>query len=159
MDESKARDFATQSANTDSEEKDRRQSENRKAFEEELAIAEAKKAGNTEEVKRLEWIQKYNSALERAKSAGMNEQEAQENARRMANAQTNAETASGIANERETPGPLFSSSMARIGAGGNFAGGSDNLLSETRRQTTLLQKIATAVSRQAPQSPETYVLN
>jgi hypothetical protein len=49
--------------------------------------------------------------------------------------------------------------MARIGAGGNFAGGSDNLLSETRRQTSLLQKIATAVSRQAPQALETYVLN
>jgi hypothetical protein len=159
MDEAKARDFATQSANTDSEEKDRQQAENRKAFEDELAIAEAKKAGNTEEVKRLEWIQKYNAALERAKAAGMNEQDAQANARRMANAQTDSESATGVTTERETPGPLFASSMARIGAGGNFAGGSDNLLSETRRQTSLLQKIATAVSRQAPQALETYVLN
>jgi hypothetical protein len=159
MDEAKARDFATQSANTDSEEKDRQQAENRKAFEDELAIAEAKKAGNNEEVKRLEWIQKYNAALERAKAAGMNEQDAQANARRMANAQTDSESATGVPTERETPGPLFASSMARIGAGGNFAGGSDNLLSETRRQTSLLQKIATAVSRQAPQALETYVLN
>ena len=69
MDENQARDFATKSANTDSEEKQRQQAENRKAFEDELAIAEAKKAGNTEEVKRLEWIQKYNAALERAKAA------------------------------------------------------------------------------------------
>lgn len=158
MDENQARDFATKSANTDSEEKQRQQAENRKAFEDELAIAEAKKAGNTEEVKRLEWIQKYNAALERAKGAGMNEQEAQGNARRMADAQTASESLEG-SSERATAGPLIASSMARIGAGGNFVGGTDNLLSETRRQTSLLQKIANAVSRSSPQALEAYALN
>ena len=156
MNEQQASNFATNSANTDSEAQQRQQSENRKTFEDELAIAEAKKAGNTEEVKRLEWIQKYNAALERAKSAGMNEQESQDNARRMANAQTKSSTAS---SERQSAGPLFASSMARIGAGGNFAGGTDNLLSETRRQTSLLQKIANGVSRSPTQPIEAFTLN
>ena len=158
MGEDQARDFATKSVNTDSEEKQRQQAENRKSFDGELALTEAKKAGNTEEVKRLEWIQKYNAALERAKSAGMNEQEAQDKARRMANAQTDAETATGVQN-REVAGPLFTSSMARIGAGGNFAGGGDAMLTETRRQTSLLTKIANSLARPRTPAEPQYVLN
>ncbi|MBU6181821.1 MAG: hypothetical protein KGR46_03295 [Verrucomicrobia bacterium] len=158
MSDAQAQEFAAKSANTDSEEKQRQQSENRKAFEDELAIAEAKKAGNTEEVKRLEWMQKYNAALDRAKAAGMNEQQAQDNARRMANAQTDSETVGGTP-ERATAGPLFASSMARIGAGGNFVGGSDGLLTETRRQTSLLQKIANSVARPTNVAQNSFVLN
>jgi hypothetical protein len=74
----------------------------------------------------------------------------------MANAQTESSTAS---SERPSAGPLFASSMARIGAGGNFAGGTDNLLSETRRHTSLLQKIANGVSRSPTQQIEAFTLN
>ena len=45
--------------------------------------------------------------------------------------------------------------MAKIGAGGNFvSGGSDPILTENRRQTSILERIARSVSRQGSQSTE-----
>jgi hypothetical protein len=57
----------------------------REALELELQIAEAKAAGNDEEVKRLNWMKEYKGALEQAKAAGMGD-EAWNYATRAANA-------------------------------------------------------------------------
>lgn len=112
----------------------------------ELRLAEAKAAGNRQEARRFEWLQKYHSELKRLREI-MNEDEAMETATRMANAQ-DALSNSGADQQRGQAGALFASSLARIGAGGNFVGsGADPMLNESRRQTSLLERIARSVGR------------
>jgi hypothetical protein len=114
----------------------------REALNLELQLVTAKAEGNKEEAARLEWLQRYNSELERAKQAGMDNTEAQNFAAKMADSQNSGESG------RAETGALFASSMARIGAGGNFvSGGGDMMLNESRRQTSLLEKIARGVNR------------
>ena len=127
--------------------------ENRKtltALDLETRLAEAKAAGNKEEAARIEWLQKYNSELARLRDV-MPEADAQAAAARLANAQSSGDPQAA----QERSGALSSSSMAKIGAGGNFvSGGSDPILTENRRQTSVLERIARAVSRQGSQSTE-----
>ena len=74
-------------------------------------------------------------------------------AARLANAQSAGDPQSAQAQGRG--GALYSSSMAKIGAGGNFvSGGSDPILTENRRQTSILERIARSVSRQGSPSTE-----
>jgi hypothetical protein len=81
----------------------------------------------------------------------MPEDDAQAAAARLANAQSAGDPQSA----QERSGALYSSSLAKIGAGGNFVGGgSDPILTENRRQTSILERIARAVSRQGSQSTE-----
>ncbi len=128
--------------------------ENRKtltALDLETRLAEAKAAGNKEEAARIEWLQKYNSELSRLRDV-MPESDAQAAAARLVNAQM-ADSPQAASQERS--GALYSSSLAKIGAGGNFVGGgSDPILTENRRQTSILERIARAVSRQGSQSAE-----
>jgi hypothetical protein len=122
----------------------------------ETRLAEAKAAGNKEEAERIEWLQKYNSELARLREA-MPEEDAQAAAARLVNAQMAGEPQSSAPQERS--GALYASSMARIGAGGNFvSSGSDPILTENRRQTSILERIARAVSRQGTQTEQTYTL-
>ena len=127
--------------------------ENRKtltALDLETRLAEAKAAGNKEEAARIEWLQKYNSELARLRDV-MPEADAQAAAARLANAQSAGDPQAA----QERSGALYSSSMAKIGAGGNFvSGGSDPILTENRRQTSILERIARSVSRQGSQSTE-----
>ena len=129
--------------------------ENRKtltALDLETRLAEAKAAGNKEEAARIEWLQKYNSELSRLRDA-MPEADAQAAAARLANAQSAGDPQS--AQSQGRGGALYSSSMAKIGAGGNFvSGSSDPILTENRRQTSILERIARSVSRQGSQSTE-----
>ena len=128
--------------------------ENRKtltALDLETRLAEAKAAGNKEEAARLDWLQKYNAELARLRDV-MPEADAQAAATRLVNAQM-AESPQSASQERS--GALYASSLAKIGAGGNFVGGgSDPILTENRRQTSILERIARAVSRQSSQSAE-----
>jgi hypothetical protein len=120
-----------------------RESQNRELTEAvalEIRLAEAKANGNKEEARRLEWLQRYHSELKRLGEA-MPEAQAREAATRLANAQDalsnqNSET------DRGQSGALYASSLARIGAGGNaVGGGSDPILNENRRQTSILERI------------------
>ncbi len=122
----------------------------------ETRLAEAKAAGNKEEARRIEWLQRYNSELKRLEGV-LPAEEAQAAAARLVNAQFAQEPQS---SERGISGALFSSSLARIGAGGNFvSSGSDPILTENRRQTSILERIAKGVSRRSPESVEvSYVL-
>ena len=134
----------------DSSKKDEENRKTLTALDLETRLAEAKADGNKEEAARIEWLQKYNSELARLRDV-MPEADAQAAAARLVNAQSAGEPKAA----QERSGALYASSMARIGAGGNFVGsGSDPILTENRRQTTILERIARAVSRQDTQSVE-----
>ena len=134
----------------DSSKKDEEKRKTLTALDLETRLAEAKADGNKEEAARIEWLQKYNSELARLRDV-MPEADAQAAAARLVNAQSAGEPKAA----QERSGALYASSMARIGAGGNFVGsGSDPILTENRRQTTILERIARAVSRQDTQSVE-----
>lgn len=89
--EDEARRLATEKVDAgleaDRAERERQNEETREAVDLELQLAEAKAAGNDEEAKRLEWLQKYNAELSRLREL-MPEAEAQALATRMANATT-----------------------------------------------------------------------
>ena len=111
----------------------------------ETRLAEAKAVGNKEEAQRIEWLHKYNAELARLRDA-MPEADAQAAAARLVNAQMAGEPQASAGGRT---GALFASSLARIGGGGNFvSGGSDPILTENRRQTSILERIARSVSRQ-----------
>ena len=139
----------------DAAQKDEANQKTLAALDLETRLAEAKAEGNKEEAARLEWLKKYNDELAKLRDV-MPEADAQAAAARLVNAQT----AEAPPQEKGQAGALYSSSMAKIGAGGNFVSSNkDPLLSENRRQTTILERIAKAVSRTAPGTVElNYVL-
>ena len=114
----------------------------------ELAIAEARASKNTQEEGKLQFVKDYQAALERARQAGIEGNEAFDFANRSANAEfaqrqqdgsTSAQTTQATQFSNE---PLFASSLAKIGGGGGIAGGPSALLDENRRQTNYLRQIA-----------------
>ncbi len=125
-------------AGAESAERERQNEQTRTAIDLELRLAEAKAAGNDEEARRLEWLQRYNGELQRLREV-LPEAQAQETATRLANANS---TASSPRADRTRSGPLFASSMMAVGGGGISLGGSDPSLEENRRQTRLLETIA-----------------
>lgn len=134
-------------------EKEREAQATREALDLEMRLAEAKAAGNKEEVRRLQWLQRYHAELERLRGT-LGEEEAQEAARRLANAQDAIDNPVQVGDPNaqdansQPAGPLYASSLARIGAGGNFVStGTDPILNENRRQTSLLAQIARSLNR------------
>ncbi len=117
-------------------ERERQNDEARKAVDLELQLAEAKAAGNDEEVRRLEWLQKYNAELQRLREI-MPEAQAQEVATRLANA-----NATGAAGEKRT--------IERVTSTGEGAFVRkltiDPMVAEQRRQNTLLGEIKSVLT-------------
>ena len=114
----------------------------------ELAIAEARASKNTQEEGKLQFVKDYQAALERARQAGIEGNEAFDFANRSANAefaqrqQDGSPSAQTTQATQATNQPLFASSLAKIGGGGGIAGGPAALLDENRRQTNFLRQIA-----------------
>jgi hypothetical protein len=112
----------------------------------ELAIAEARASKNTQEEAKLQWVKDYQAALERARQAGIEGNEAFDIAKRFANAEFAQRQQDGGGPLQQpaqaTNQPLFASSLAKIGGGGGIAGGPTALLDENRRQTQFLRQIA-----------------
>ena len=112
----------------------------------ELAIAEARASKNTQEEGKLQFAKDYQAALERARQAGIEGNEAFDFAQRSANAEFAQRQQDGGGPLQQpaqaTNQPLFASSLAKIGGGGGIAGGPAALLDENRRQTQFLRQIA-----------------
>jgi hypothetical protein len=111
----------------------------------ELAIAEARASKDTQEEGKLQFVKDYQAALERARQAGIEGNEAFDFAQRSANAeatQRNQGDAGELPqSEQASNEPLFSSSLAKIGGGGGIAG-APGLLDENKKQTNILQSLA-----------------
>ena len=106
----------------------------------ELAIAEARASKNTQEEGKLQFVKDYQAALERARQAGIEGNEAFDFANRSANAEATQRN-QGPQSEQASNEPLFSSSLAKIGGGGGIAG-APGLLDENKKQTNILQSLA-----------------
>jgi len=108
--------------------------ETRDAISLELELAEAKAAGNTEEANRLEWLQRYNSELQRLREL-MPEGQAQDMAQRFANANAAAEKTGG--NQPKSWERMTSNQegafVKKVTA--------DPMLAEARKQQSLLTEI------------------
>jgi len=115
----------------------------------ELAIAEARASKDTQEEAKLQFVKDYQSALERARQAGIEGNAAFDFANRSANAGAAVRQEDGSPsgqNTQSTNQPLFASSLAKIGGGGGIAGGPNALLDENRRQTNYLRQISLRLS-------------
>ena len=128
----------------------------REAIDLELALTEAKASGNDAEASRLEWLQRYNSELQRLREL-MPEGQAQDMAQRFANANAAAGQAGG--GEPKTYERLASNNegvfVKRLTA--------DPMVAEARKQQTLLteikgvlQQIKTATMANKPTGPLTF---
>ena len=110
----------------------------------ELAIAEARASKDTQEEAKLQFVKDYQTALERARQAGIEGNAAFEFANRSANAGAAARQEDGSPSGQNTSAtnqPLFASSLAKIGGGGAIAG-VPGLLDENKKQTNILQTLA-----------------
>jgi hypothetical protein len=119
----------------------------------ELAIAEARASKNTQEEGKLQFVKDYQAALERAREAGIEGNEAFDFANRSANAefaQRQQDSSQPAQTTQASNQPLFASSLAKIGGGGGIAGSPTALLDENRRQTQFLRRIADGMSKLNP---------
>ena len=120
-------------AQADTAERERQNEAAREAVGLELQLAEAKAAGNDEEAKRLEWLQKYNGELQRLREI-MPEAQAQDMAARLANANA---AASGGSRERRTVERVTSTGEGAFVRRLTI----DPMVAEQRRNNTLLGEI------------------
>jgi hypothetical protein len=134
-------------AQAESAERGRQNDETRAAIDLELRLAEAKAAGNDEEARRLEWLQKYNGELQRLRDV-MPEAEAQEMATRLANANSSVSVP---VREKRT--------IERVTSTGDGAFVRkltvDPMVAEQRRNNTLLSEIKGVLQVIARSSTET----